>query len=53
MTYGRNKPLTAEMNEKHKKTAISQIYSGTKTQINIPGKVTIITIIAIRGILTT
>jgi len=92
MTYGRNKPLTAEMNEKHKKTALwvfitglnghiyifyestrlterygnstrtrrpnsriilHQIYSGTKTQIKIPGKVTIKTIIAIRGILTT
>jgi len=32
---------------------MSQIYSGTKTQIKIPDKVTIVNIIAIREILTT
>jgi len=34
-------------------SVISQIYSGTKTQIIDPSKITIITIIVIRGILTT
>jgi len=34
MTYGRNKPLTAEMNEKHRKTALRVFITGLNGQIS-------------------
>jgi len=34
MTYGRNKPLTAEMNEKHKKTALRVFITGLNGHIS-------------------
>jgi len=34
MTYGRNKPLTAEMNEKHKKTALKVFITGLNGHIS-------------------
>jgi len=33
MTYGRNKPITAEMDEKHKKTALRDFITGRNGQI--------------------
>jgi len=34
MTYGRNKPLTSEMNEKHKKTALRVFITGLNGHIS-------------------
>jgi len=34
MTYGRNKPITAEMNEKHRKTALRVFITGLNGQIS-------------------
>jgi len=34
MTYGRNKPLTAEMNEKHKNTALRVFITGLNGHIS-------------------
>jgi len=34
MTYGRNKPITANMKEKHRKTALRDFLTGLNGQIS-------------------